>query len=189
MRRRHLHSFTLIELLVVMGVIAILSAITLGAAGFVNRKAASSRAQAEIAAMEAGLERYKIDNGTYPATVAILGASTNTGYPKTLAPTTTLSNNASVLYIALSGKIDAKYLTPATTPIYMEFKPSQISTTNGAAVVQDPFGYPYGYAADTGTSTNACFNIGFFDLFSTGGQTGTSPSTNLTQWITNWKGS
>ena len=185
-----LRSFTLIELLVVMGVIAILSAITLGAAGYVNRKAASSRAQAEIAAMEAGLERYKVDNGIYPTTTNVI-SSTGSGTGKIYVGTPgSYSNNATVLYAALAGK--TTYTSIATNPIYMEFKPGQLFTNTSPNYVQDPFGYPYGYVCDTlGGTTNVIFNVGFFDLWSTGGLTGTGTgnATNTGQWLTNWKGS
>ncbi len=58
--------FTLVELLTVMAIIAILAALTLQVSGYVQRKAASARAEAEIKAMEAACEAYKSDNGIYP---------------------------------------------------------------------------------------------------------------------------
>lgn len=58
--------FTLLELLVVIAIIAILAALVLSTAGFVQRKGATSRAEAEIAALSAALESYKADNGDYP---------------------------------------------------------------------------------------------------------------------------
>jgi prepilin-type N-terminal cleavage/methylation domain-containing protein len=188
-RRRH-HSFTLIELLVVMAVIAILAAITLGAAGYVNKKAAASRAQAEIAAMEAALERYKVDNGIYPTTAAISPMTVSGGQTYT-TNTSTYNVNATVLYTNLSGK--QSYTATATTPVYMEFKLNQLNTNTVGAppYVQDPFGYPYGYVCDPPGTTNnftVLFNQGFFDLWSTAGQTGSGSSTNVSQFISNWKG-
>jgi prepilin-type N-terminal cleavage/methylation domain-containing protein len=58
--------FTLIELLVVIAIIAILASLVLSTAGFVQRKGATSRAEAEVAAISAALESYKADNGDYP---------------------------------------------------------------------------------------------------------------------------
>src|SRR5438128_3261326 len=58
--------FTLIELMVVLVIIAILAALTIGATKFAWRKAAESRAQAEVASMETALEQFKNDNGAYP---------------------------------------------------------------------------------------------------------------------------
>ncbi|MGZ4986342.1 MAG: type II secretion system protein, partial [Chthoniobacterales bacterium] len=59
-------AFTLIELLVVMAIIIILAGLILGTSGYVQKKGARSRAEAEIAAMSAALESYKADNGIYP---------------------------------------------------------------------------------------------------------------------------
>ena len=86
---RRAHSFTLIELMVVMAVIAILSAITLGAMQYAQNSAGRSRATSEIAAFEAGLERYKIDNGVYPATNVFSGAG--------IVPITTNSTGSGII--------------------------------------------------------------------------------------------
>ncbi len=60
-------AFTLIELLVVVAIIAILAALALSALGYVQKKGARSRAEAEVAALSAAIESYKVDYGTYPA--------------------------------------------------------------------------------------------------------------------------
>ena len=60
-------AFTLIELLVVISIIAILAALVLSAASFVQKKGARDRASAEIAALGAALESFKADNGDYPS--------------------------------------------------------------------------------------------------------------------------
>src|SRR5260370_32516883 len=59
-------AFTLIELLVVIAIIIILAGLILSTVGYVQKKGARSRAEAEIAAMSAALESYKADNGIYP---------------------------------------------------------------------------------------------------------------------------
>ncbi len=59
-------AFTLIELIVVTAVIIILTGLVLSTVGYVQKKAARSRAETEIAAMSAACENYKADNGTYP---------------------------------------------------------------------------------------------------------------------------
>lgn len=59
--------FTLIELLVVVAIIAILAGLTLSTMGYVNRKAAESRARAEVAALSTAIDSYKLDFGGYPA--------------------------------------------------------------------------------------------------------------------------
>ncbi len=58
--------FTLIEMLVVLVIIMVLAGIIVGAAKYARTKAARSRAQAEIAAIETALESYKSDYGAYP---------------------------------------------------------------------------------------------------------------------------
>src|SRR5215475_7258267 len=59
-------AFTLIELVVVIAVIVILVGLVLSTVGYVQKKAARSRAETEIAAMSAACESYKADNGVYP---------------------------------------------------------------------------------------------------------------------------
>src|SRR6266436_5753496 len=64
--RAVLRAFTIIELLVVIAIIIILAGLILSTVGYVQKKGARSRAEAEIAAMSAALESYKADNGLYP---------------------------------------------------------------------------------------------------------------------------
>src|SRR5207237_7513962 len=64
--RAVLRAFTIIELLVVITIIIILAGLILSTVGYVQKKGARSRAEAEIAAMSAALESYKADNGIYP---------------------------------------------------------------------------------------------------------------------------
>lgn len=59
-------AFTLIELLVVVAIIAILAALSLSTLGYVNRKGAESRARAEVSALSAAIEAFKLDRGFYP---------------------------------------------------------------------------------------------------------------------------
>jgi general secretion pathway protein G len=65
-------AFTLIELLVVVAIIAILAALTLSTLGYVNKKGADSRARAEVAALSAAIESFKLDTGFYPTNAASL---------------------------------------------------------------------------------------------------------------------
>jgi prepilin-type N-terminal cleavage/methylation domain-containing protein len=128
--------FTILELLVVIAIIAILAGLILSTAGYVQRKGASSRAEAEIAALSVALENYKADNGDYPRETNVSGSS---------AP---LGNN-----FLLTN------LMPATGKVYFEFNKSM---TNAGNVV-DPFGENYGYQYPGETNRSG---TSFFDLFS-----------------------
>lgn len=127
--RHHLGAFTLIELLVVIAIIAILASLVLSAAGFVQKKGARSRAEAEIAAIGAALESYKVDNGDYPTNDST--ATNNTNLVSALMPT----NSG-------GGKV------------YFEFKTK--SLTNGNYL--DPFGYSYRYVYTNGAPNNGTNN-------------------------------
>lgn len=107
--------FTLIELLIVMAIIGILASLVLGVSGYVQKKAATSRAESEIAALGAALESYRADYGAYPE-------GTNTSS----------SGDNSFLREALE---------PSTGKVYFEFPNGML---NGSNVV-DPFGESYGY--------------------------------------------
>jgi prepilin-type N-terminal cleavage/methylation domain-containing protein len=109
---RFSRAFTLVEMLVVMAVIAILAGIILSVNGLVQSKAARTRAEAEIRAMSAGLERYKADNGSYPmspeSSPNTMNGATNKLDPRVNGvPTDPLYKDASLtLYRALSGDMN-----------------------------------------------------------------------------------
>lgn len=65
-KRARCAGMTLIELMVVVAVIAVLAGLILAAMGGVQGRAARSRTEAEISAMEAALERYKMRTGDFP---------------------------------------------------------------------------------------------------------------------------
>ncbi|MCX7869315.1 MAG: prepilin-type N-terminal cleavage/methylation domain-containing protein [Terrimicrobiaceae bacterium] len=158
--------FTLIELLVVIAIIAILAGLVLSTAGFIQRKGATSRAEAEIAALSAALESYKADMGDYPRrTNANSGANPGT-------------NNA-FLRAALSPS-GSNDLNPLNK-IYFEFPAGMGNNkTNPMATNQpvlDPFGNGYGYQFPGNPSRSGS---NFFDLWSTAG------TTNTNAWIKNW---
>ncbi len=162
------HGFTLIELLVVITIIAILAGLVLQTAGYVQKKAARSRAEAEIAALSAALESYKADMGDYPP-------GTN-GNPNI----TTATGTANAFLRAA--------LAPSTGKVYFEFSKgmganSTISMDTGQPIL-DPFGEGYGYyyTNSPGGAANAGIRSGtnFYDLWSRSG------TTNTNQWIKNW---
>jgi general secretion pathway protein G len=140
--------FTLIELLVVMAIIAILAGLVLQTAGYVQKKGATSRAEAEIAALSAALESYKADMGDYPAWTNNPGA-TNMVVLTNLMPPLGATNNK----------------------VYFEFNKSM---TNALGIV-DPFGTTYGYQYP-GASNRSGAN--FFDLWSTAGTSTSATNSN-----------
>jgi general secretion pathway protein G len=174
-------AFTIIELLVVIAVIIIFAGLILSTVGYVQKKGARSRAEAEIAAMSAALESYKADNGIYPRDATKTDA---------LDPTVSINftNYAAAslyLYEQLSGDTNANRQPSTNAKTYFVFKPSQVSPsdqTQNVTAIRDPFGNSYGYS--TAKAAGQSYgNNPTFDLWSTAGLTsgGESP-----QWIKNW---
>lgn len=152
--------FTLLELLVVITIIAILAGLVLNTAGYMQKKAARSRAEAEIAALAAALENYKADTGDYP-----------TGTNGSATGTTTPGTNNAFLRAALA---------PTTGKVYFEFPKGMGTNTNLMETNQpvlDPFGEGYGYMYPGSPSRSGTT---FFDLWTRAG------GTNSNQWIKNW---
>ncbi|GAB4173929.1 MAG: hypothetical protein Fur0032_13570 [Terrimicrobiaceae bacterium] len=166
--RTPLFAFTLIELLVVMAIIAILAGLVLSTAGYVQKKGATSRAEAEVAALSAALESYKADMGDYP-TGTNKAANTNQANP---------TNNA-FLRAALA-PFGSNSLNPLNK-VYFEFPkgmgPSTATPTATNVPVLDPFGEAYGYQYPGDPNRSG---TNFFDLWSRAG-TG-----NTNAWIKNW---
>ncbi|MFL6568560.1 MAG: type II secretion system protein [Chthoniobacterales bacterium] len=189
MRKRH-NAFTIIELLIVMAIIIILAGLVIGTSGYVQKKGARSRAEAEIAAFSAGLESYKADNGIYPRDAN----SSDQLDARTATDPLSYAAASLWLYQSLSGDSDGDGGTPENKS-YIQLKPNQISrnnmsqpasASNKVTGVRDPFGNFYGYstayAAALETNPSAAPTRGYnptFDLWSTanGGQN---------EWIKNW---
>ncbi len=150
--------FTLIELLVVVTIIAILAALTLQTAGYIQKKAASSRAEAEVAAISLALESYKIDYGDYPESG---------------------NSNSAVLIQALGVVINTNL--NSMNKVYLDLPKKSYSPTNNPTRIVDPFGTEYGYEYPGQTNRSGS---NFFDLWSTSG--GSTNSTDQVQWIKNW---
>jgi general secretion pathway protein G len=158
--------FTLIEMMVVIAIILVLAGIIVGAAKYAQTKAARSRAQGEIAAMEMALEHYKSDNGVYPRSTP----TRSSGLGQVAGPTE-ISNSGS-LYAAL------------TAPkAYMTFKANQIAMKGVITYVIDPFGSPYNYYCNPGAANQT--NTASFDLWSYGANGINEEGTN--DDIVNWK--
>jgi len=154
-------AFTLVEMLTVITIIMILAGLVVGISGYVQKKGATSRAEAEIAALSTALESYKADNGGYPVN-------------------TTLATGAKILYEQLAGDANNDGTPDPALKTYFNFRPNMLSPTTGAnRSVVDPYGTPYKYLSGNETTANTN-NIATFDLWTTTG------SSNSARWITNW---
>lgn len=185
--------FTLVELLTVMTIIGILAALVLGTFKFVQEKAARSRAEVEIKAMESALESYKADNGAYPR------SSSSDALNPGVSALPAHAGTSKALYQALSGDGTSELISGGTasdgkldtgSKQYMEFKPNQLVAPATGYYPIDPWGNSYGYstinqkdvetAAPTPRGNNPTF-----DLWSTGGKIGNTPD-DRAKWIKNW---
>jgi type II secretory pathway pseudopilin PulG len=186
---RHKHryngAFTLIELIVVIAIIIILAGLVLSTVGYVQKKAARSRAESEIAAMSAACESYKADNGAYPSSGQTDALDPNT---TTLANYNTPSRDMYGL-ISGDGNFDGTPDTGARS--YMTFKPASLlrndmsnppSLSNPVIAIRDPFGNSYGYSTMKASGGANGYNP-TFDLWTVADGTA---GTDQTKWIKNW---
>jgi prepilin-type N-terminal cleavage/methylation domain-containing protein len=184
--KRRYNGFTLIELIVVIAIIVILAGLVLSTVGYVQKKAARSRAETEIAAMSAACESYKADNGTYPrnpATTDLLDPTTTN-----LAAYNTPSRD---LYGLISGDSDFDGTPNAGARSYMTFKPNSLlrgnmsnppSLSNLVTALRDPFGNSYGYSTMKASGGANGFNP-TFDLWTVADG---AAGTDQTKWVKNW---
>jgi type II secretory pathway pseudopilin PulG len=177
-KRRYNAAFTILELLVVITIIIVLAGLILSTVGYVQKKGARSRAEAEIAAMSAALESYKADNGTYPRDPITDALESRSPAPSAYGPASLY------LYQQLSGN-DANRQPVANAKSYFVFKPNQLNPLDQALPVQfirDPFGNSYGYSTAYQVDPTKGYNP-TFDLWSSANA---SPATDQNQWIKNW---
>lgn len=66
MRKPPTSAFTLVELLTVLAIIVIITSLVVAVGGYVQKKAALSRATGEISMLVSACESYKADNGNFP---------------------------------------------------------------------------------------------------------------------------
>jgi prepilin-type N-terminal cleavage/methylation domain-containing protein len=195
---RRCSGFTLVELLTVITIIAILTGLVLGLAGYAHRKAASSRAETEIAGLSVACESYKADNGIYPrlsgttepttsalsdGLAAIRGGVVTSGNND---PTAAAYASASLyLYKELSGDKNADRAVDSGQKNYFDFKPNMLLPAGGAGPVTaiiDPFGYSYGYSTANQVKSADGYNP-TFDLWSTAGN---KTASDQPKWLKNW---
>src|SRR5437879_9207106 len=128
-------AFTIIELLVVIAIIIILAGLILSTVGYVQKKGARSRAEAEIAAMSAALESYKADNGIYPTDLNSTEKLKANLDPDGGDPSKFI-DASKYLYKTISGDTDGDPSTGIETKPYLPFKPNMLSPNN--TYVRDP---------------------------------------------------
>ena len=181
-------AFTIVELLVVITIIIVLAGLILSTVGYVQKKGARSRAEAEIAAISAACESYKADNGAYPRD-ATNNTTDNLNARTDGSTGTTYQKASQYLYGQLAGDPDFDGGSDSQYKSYFSFKPQMLAGArdpNGnltsVTYIRDPFGNSYGYSTayqhDSATGYNPTF-----DLWSTGGVTA---GTDQSQWIKNW---
>jgi general secretion pathway protein G len=180
-------AFTILELLVVITIIIVLAGLILATVGYVQKKGARSRAEAEIAAISAALESYKADNGIYPRDAT--SNTTDNLDARVQGDPTTYASASLFLYEQLAGVTSGNRSEVPSAKSYFAFKPNMLlpappSTANVTAV-RDPFGNSYGYSTAFQANPSKGYNP-TFDLWSTGGTTSASSPPDQSQWIKNW---
>src|SRR5260370_4419992 len=175
-------AFTVIELLVVVAIIIILASLILSTVGYVQKKGAGSRTEAERAAISAALESYKADNGIYPR-----DASKTDHVDPATSPIPTAASQ--FLYEQLSGNSATNLQPISGATSYFAFKPQMLFGTkdsNGnltsVSYIRDHFGNSYGYSTLKASDGTGGYNP-TFDLISIADH---SSGTNQTKWIKNW---
>jgi general secretion pathway protein G len=185
-------AFTILELLVVITIIIVLAGLILATVGYVQKKGARSRAEAEIAAISAALESYRADNGIYPSTL-----NTNSLDARNSVNPSTYASASFDLYSALTGDTNGDRVTNSSdanpnAKSYFTFKPNMLAPPGGTGTVIaicDPFGNSYGYSTAYQADSTKGYNP-TFDLWSTGGyipsSSPTPAPTPQDQWVKNW---
>ena len=170
-------AFTVVELLIVMAIILVLAGLILATSGYVQRKGARARTEAEIAAISAALESYKADHGIYPRDARTDALRSRAPDPTAFAPASLY------LYDQLAGATDGS--RTQTGKSYFSFKPNQLNPSDqnqNVTFIRDPFGNSYGYSTAYQANPADGYNP-TFDLWSTANA---EPATDQTQWIKNW---
>jgi general secretion pathway protein G len=152
-QRKGKAAFTLIELMAVITIIVILAGLVVGGLGFVSERQAKEKAKVQMALLSKALEEYKLDMGTYPATVNKTSTSGKAG-----TATSSLLYNALFFegYEFSQNPNRADSTPPKATKIYLsDLDPLStkqgwvITKTTGVPtigqIITDPWGNEYCY--------------------------------------------
>jgi type II secretory pathway pseudopilin PulG len=182
-------AMTIIELLVVIIIIFILAGLVLSISSYVQNKGARARAETEIAAISAGLESYKADNGIYPR---VVDGSTDALDARASFNPSNYKDASLYLFTELSG-LNTSQQPVANKKAYFTFRAQMLGHNPGdnvtVAYIRDPFGNSYGYSTANQKDSSKGYNP-TFDLWSNSNPTPTptvAPTpTPQNQWIKNW---
>lgn len=137
-------AFTLIEMLAVITIVVILAALTVKLAQYGVKKGLESRCVAEIRALGAALDAYKLDHFKFPDMTSAI-------HPGCVTPV----SNADALYRGVTG------IGCTGMPVYF----AGIKRGKGGNVQNDvfidPYGAPYNYrpGSDAGAINKASFDL------------------------------
>ncbi|MBP7830125.1 MAG: prepilin-type N-terminal cleavage/methylation domain-containing protein [Kiritimatiellae bacterium] len=155
--------FTLIELMVVLAIIGILTSMVLGLAGYAGRKAALTRAKADIETIRNALEQYRVQYGRYPGNTDLSNDNASKNLVDHLWRYPQVTDGLQP-FLVIKGLTDPKEVTTFKDP-----------WGNDYLYYHNPSGSPY-YAPHN----NSKFG---YDLWSRG----PSPD-DPSQFISNWSG-
>ena len=160
MRKKHA-AFTLIEMVTVITIIVILAGLVVAVIGYVNRKAAMTRALNEIEMLKLACQNYKAETGGYPQDTNSDGYTDKLNPKTDFNPTNAVYLNAGkYLYKELTGDKTGSAGEPDGVPedgeqiYFKESDQRMLKVDKDAATGKitrvyyfwDPFGYPYGYS-------------------------------------------
>jgi len=178
---RHGHAgFTLIEMLAVIAIIAILATILVASMGYVQEKEARSKTELQLGLLQAALQEYHHDNGSFPAT-----ENSATG-----------EKNSHILFNALYWDPEGDGRTPTTGATTGEkgptrYRPDLDPLTNkqgwtsgkpsARTKIFDPWGNEYRYISSKNSSGKRNSSINnpaedSYDLWSVGKDGKTNPA-------------
>ena len=206
--------FTLIEMITVIAVIIVLVSLVLSVNALIQGKAAKTHAEIEKIALSSACDAYKTDNGGYPQDTS-QNSVTSQLDPRTNFAPANYYQSCAVLYTALSGMTNVGGVMKQTATNYAPdfFKSARLAGGPGSSnsglptYVVDPWGNSYGYSTAglalqqeyeaalvtnpqaTMPTQNVFGTVGYnatFDLWSTGGTTGTNGSVDTARWVKNW---